>query len=36
VIVSVEPRGEDAEVTVAFPDLPIKRLLASYANLRLL
>ena len=34
VIVNVEPRGGDSEVTVAFNDLPIKRLLASYANLR--
>ena len=36
VVVSAERRGDDQELTVAFPDLPIKRLLASYANLRAL
>src|SRR6185437_1124827 len=28
VVVSAERRGDDQELTVAFPDLPIKRLLA--------
>lgn len=36
VVVSVERRGDDQEVTVAFPNLPIKRLLASLANLQIL
>ncbi|MGH2461514.1 MAG: ATP-dependent helicase [Chloroflexota bacterium] len=36
VVVSAEQRGDDQELTVAFPDLPVKRLLASYANLKLL
>jgi DNA helicase-2/ATP-dependent DNA helicase PcrA len=34
VVVSVEARGEDQEVTVAFPEVGVKRLLASYANLK--
>lgn len=32
-IVGIENRGDDQEVSVAFPSLGIKRLLASYANL---
>jgi DNA helicase-2/ATP-dependent DNA helicase PcrA len=32
-VVGVEARGDDQEVSVAFPDLGVKRLLASYANL---
>lgn len=36
VIVSVAERGGDQEVSVAFPNLPIKRLLASYANLEII
>jgi DNA helicase-2/ATP-dependent DNA helicase PcrA len=36
VIISAEQRGSDQELTVAFPDLPIKRLLASLANLQIL
>ncbi|HLZ09558.1 MAG TPA: 3'-5' exonuclease [Chloroflexota bacterium] len=36
IVVSVEERGGDREVTVAFPNLPIKRLLQSYAKLTLL
>lgn len=36
VVVSVEQRLDDQEVTVAFPDRPLKRLLASYANLQIL
>jgi DNA helicase-2/ATP-dependent DNA helicase PcrA len=33
-VVSVQARGDDEEVTVAFPDVGVKRLLASYANLQ--
>jgi DNA helicase-2/ATP-dependent DNA helicase PcrA len=33
VVVNSEARGGDQEVTVAFPNLPVKRLLASLANL---
>jgi DNA helicase-2/ATP-dependent DNA helicase PcrA len=36
IVVSVEDRGDDRELTVAFPDLPVKRLLQSYAKLTLL
>ncbi|HLG51888.1 MAG TPA: UvrD-helicase domain-containing protein [Chloroflexota bacterium] len=36
VVVSVVDRDGDQEVTVAFPNLPLKRLLASYAKLRLI
>ncbi len=34
-VISVEQRGGDQEVTVAFRDQPIKRLLASLANLQI-
>lgn len=32
-VVGVQARGDDTEVSVAFPNLGVKRLLASYANL---
>jgi hypothetical protein len=34
--VSVQKRSDDWEVTVAFPNLPVKKLLQSYAKLTLL
>jgi DNA helicase-2/ATP-dependent DNA helicase PcrA len=34
VVVSVDARGDDQEVTVAFPEVGVKRLLASYAHLK--
>jgi DNA helicase-2/ATP-dependent DNA helicase PcrA len=36
VIVAIQARGDDQEVTVAFPNLPPKKLLQSYAKLRAL
>ncbi len=33
IVVSVSPRGDDQEVTVAFANLPVKKLLQSYAKL---
>ena len=36
VIVNATTRGDDQELTVAFTGLPIKRLLASYAKLRVI
>jgi DNA helicase-2/ATP-dependent DNA helicase PcrA len=36
VVISADARGDDQEVAVAFQNLPIKRLLASYAKLRII
>jgi DNA helicase-2/ATP-dependent DNA helicase PcrA len=36
IVVAVQARGDDQEVTVAFPNTPVKKLLQSYAKLRVL
>jgi DNA helicase-2/ATP-dependent DNA helicase PcrA len=36
IVVAVQVRGGDQEVTVAFPNLPVKKLLQSYAKLQVL